>query len=200
MKRINLLTLAILAAVGLTLGASAVSYTVPAVSNDVAIMIVPPVYVAGAGVLQLPQRTTNATVAAGQIYRIGSLPIVAAHAGVITNGTVSTTTYTTNGLVITTNTVVRIQDVTVPLEGLSDYDGTVRWMRTVASRDRIRLKVTVGDETTGTAVQISDGGFNTWRYTTTASDDGFVGYQRALYVDSDDVVGCTNSAVDVWSW
>jgi hypothetical protein len=132
-------------------------------------------------------------VAAGAQYRIGRAVIVAAHAGTMTNTVVSTTTITTNGAVVSTNTVAVIAPITVPLSGISGYDGSVRWYRAPTARDRARLKIVNG----GCTVTLSDGAGNTWLNTATATDDGFVGYEGALYVSKNDTNVCTITAL---SW
>lgn len=193
MKRFTLKLMLALAIAGFVTGAGAWDLTVPE-TNDTAttVMIVPPVVNAALSWASYPERGSNVTVAAGARYRIGRQIIVAAHAGTITNETIVTTTYVTNGTVVATNSVVDLVPISVPLQGISGYDGTVRWYRAPSSRSVVRLKTVNG----GCNVTFSDGsGLNTWVNTATAVDDGFAGYQGALYVSKDDTNVCSVTAL-----
>jgi hypothetical protein len=182
-----------LAFAGFVTGAGAWDLTVPETNaTATTVMVVPPVIDATANWASYPVRVTNTAVAAGARYRIGNQVIVAAHAGTITNGTVSTTTYVTNGVTVATNTVTVITPITVPLSGISGYDGTVRWYRAPSERSAIRLKIVNG----GCTITFSDGsGLNTWANTASATDDGFAGYQGALYVSKNDTNVCSVTAL-----
>jgi hypothetical protein len=184
-----------LAFAGLVTGAGAWDLTVPETNAAATtVMIVPPVVDATENWASYPVRVTNTAVAAGARYRIGNQVIVAAHAGTITNGTVTTTTYTTNGATVVTNTSTVITPITVPLAGISGYDGTVRWYRAPSSRVATRLKIVNG----GCTLTFSDGsGYNTWANTASATDDGFAGYQGALYVSKSGTNACSITA---WQW
>lgn len=180
--------------------ARAAEFTIPATNGTPSsVMVLPPVYNAGPGWAQLPERGTSVVVSAGQIYRIGRRPIVAANAGSITNEAIATTVISTNGTVVSTNTTYAIVAVTVPEVGLSAYDGTVRWMRPHVARERTRLRVTVPG--TEAYVSLTDGVGNTRTYTTTTDDDGFADYQGALYGSLVGEYGTgSNATVSVWSW
>lgn len=193
MKRYPAKLMLALALAGFVTGAGAWDLTVPETNaTATTVMIVPPVVEASLNWASYPERAVTNVVSAGARYRIGRQVIVAAHAGTITNGTVSTTTYVTNGVVVTTNTVTVITPITVPISGISGYDGTVRWYRAPSSRTAIRLKVVNG----GCNVTFSDGsGLNTWVNTASATDDGFAAYQGPLYVSKDDTNVCTVTAI-----
>lgn len=180
-------------------GARAYDFTLATNTTTVAsVMVLPPVYDPGLSWAQIPQRTTNASVAAGAYYRVGRQIIVAAHAGTITNGTTSVSTVVTNGAVISTNTVTSIVAITVPDVGISDYDGTVRWFKVPASRDRARVRVAISLPDTGATVTLSDGIGNALTYTASASDDGFVNYKRALYASKADATNLCTITVFPW--
>jgi len=195
MKHLTHKLMLAVALAGFVTGAGAWDLTVPETNDTVTtVMIVPPVVVGSANWASYPERGTSVVVTAGARYRIGRQVVVAAHAGTMTNTLVTTTTYTTNGTAITTNTVSVVAPITVPLQGISGYDGSVRWYRAPTSRTALRLKVVNG----GCNVTLSDGsGLNTWVNTATAVDDGFAGYQGALYVSKDDTNVCSITAL---SW
>ncbi|MBM4043560.1 MAG: hypothetical protein FJ279_00450 [Planctomycetes bacterium] len=192
MKRFIYKLMLVLAFAGFATGAGAWGLTVPETNaTATTVMIVPPVVDAALNWASYPERGTGVVVSAGARYRIGRQIIVAAHAGTMTNTLVTTTTYTTNGAAITTNTVSVVTPITVPIQGISGYDGTVRWYRAPSERDAIRLRIVNG----GCNVTLTDGsGFNSWVNTATAVDDGFAGYQGPLYVSKDGTNVCTITA------
>jgi len=186
----------VLALAGFVTSAGAWDLTVPETNAAATtVMILPPVVDSTQNWASYAERATSVVVSAGARYRIGRQVIVAAHAGTMTNTVVSTTTYTTNGAVITTNTVTVVAPITVPISGISGYDGSVRWYRASPSRDRVRVLLV---NTGGCNVTLSDGsGLNTWVKTATGVDDSFIGYQGALYISKETESVCTTS---VWQW
>lgn len=208
MKKFMLFT-AVLAT--LVTGARAYDLTVPKTNATVkVVMLVPPVS-AGGDVSQLPVRATSVVVNAGAQYRIGSQVIVAAHAGTMTNTAVTTTTYytngfltalagaqfaATNGIAVHTNTVIAVAPITVPSQGISGYDGTVRWYRArTPDVENVRLQITVDGN--GESVILTDGGGNTLKYAASVEKD-FLDFPGALYV-SQSAMTATNS-VKVMAW
>lgn len=189
------LLLAVALAGGLATGAGAWDVTVSGTNATQAVLVLPPVVDARLNWDAYPVRATSVVVTAGARYRIGRQIIVAANEGSITNESLSTTTYVTNGTVVATNTVYTIVPVTVPITGLSAYDGTVRWARAAASRDRARVQVTVGS---GCTLVIGNGSGDNLTYSTSAIDDGFVGYEGPLFAYR---TGTTNTCtVSVLQW
>jgi len=169
------------------------------------IMIVPPV-VSTASLAQIPVRATRVVVAAGSPYRIGSQIIVAAHSGAITNSTVTTTGYytngypvslavaqwsATNGVSVFTNTCISVAPITVPAVGLSGYDGTVRWYRArTADIDDIRLQLAVA----GGVLTLTDSSGSTLDYTAAGTVD-FSDFPGALYVHKSATNACSVKAM-----
>jgi hypothetical protein len=169
------------------------------------IMVVPPV-VAAAELSQLPTRGTSVVVTAGAKYKIGSQIIVAAHSGTMTNQTVTTTAYYTNGLPVElavaqwaatnaipvyTNIYTVVAPITVPAVGLSGYDGSVRWYRARSpTQEDVRLQLTVP----GGTLTLTDGSGSTLAYTAAATVD-FLDFEGTLYGTKSVKTNCTAKAM-----
>lgn len=175
-------------------GAFAWDLTVTDANIATNIVLVPPIATADAQWSQYPVRSTGVVVAAGARYRLGRDVIVAAHAGTITNQTVTTTSYFTNGVATTfagasnavvagraviTNTVIACAPITVPVKGISGYDGTVRWYRArELAEDFVRIQLTIA----GGTVTLTDSAGSTLTYTSSGIYD-FEGFPGLLYIN-----------------
>lgn len=170
MKKIMLSLMSALAAVSIVGNAyGAIEVT----TNATATMIAPPVVNFGLGYSQLPDRGdtgTVATVAIGEYRRIGDAVAIAANAGTISDALTTNLTVTaggtyygtnlisglivTNTIATTTNTVIRRSAVALPLTGLSDADGDVRWFRVPATRNPIIVQA--GMTVEGAVITLTD--------------------------------------------
>jgi hypothetical protein len=163
-------------------------------------MIVPPVLDSGTSWQQTPVRGTSITVNAGSVYRIGQQLIVAAHAGTMTNGTTSVTTVSTNGAVVTTNTVVSVAAIAVPTVGISGYDGTVRWYRARGTDQRnVYIQATGYQDQ---SITLTDGAGSTLVYGVPAAAEllKFETFNGTLYVAPTSASVTNTSTVKVMAW
>lgn len=199
--------LILLALAAVSFGALAWDVTVPASNQAVTVlMVVPPVVdTPYSGIAQLPVRSTGVVVAAGAKYRIANQVIVAAHAGTITNQLVAA--YYTNGLVVAladaqwaaTNgiavvTNLAVAPITVPVTGISGYDGTVRWYRArPTNNEDVRLQVVYGGSDT---VVLQDSVGDALRYAASGSVD-FLDFTGAMYVKQ---LALGTNSVRVLAW
>lgn len=215
MKKLMKMTRAAQAAIMLAFAASvtgalAWDVSVPATNDTVkTVMAVPPV-VDASELTQLPVRATSVVVVAGAKYRIGSQVIVAAHAGTMTNSTVTTTAYYTNGIPVAlaaaqyaatngipvyTNIYTVVAPISVPAVGMSGYDGTVRWYRArTADQNDIQIQLTYGAGT----VKLTDSSGSVFSYTAALADpQPLYDYKGALYVS---MTGIGTNTVSPRAW
>lgn len=169
----------------------AFAFEVSVTTNATPTMLAPPArtYV-GTSLYALKKRaTTNEYVAAGEVWREGLTPIVAANSGYVTNGF----TTVTNVVGATTNIVRRILPLTLPVNGgLSDADGTVHWFVVPQARSSLLIQpyITAGGTVTFSA---DDGTFTEATSLTKTILQGFTG---ALYGKA----SVTNCSVNVLPW
>lgn len=194
MKKL-LLSLVVLASCGLLAPrAPAASLTLTTTN----VMVLPPIVLDQN--LVYAERTTSQVVSAGQLVKSGPRLLVAAHSGIVTNGTYTNTVVGTNSFMqCVTNIDVKILPIAVPDSGLSDYDGTVRWYRAPRQRSRVRLAVSIGSNTdyTASTVILSSASGDSWTYSASTIDDGLVGFPDALYARKTSSNDCS---IVAWPW
>ena len=187
----------LLAALVMCLAVPSSAATLTLSTNAEPVMVVPPVIDPALWAGFLP-RSAGSVVFAGDKYRVANRIIVAAHSGTVTNTTTVTTVISTNLSVgVMTNSYTNVTFATVPVHGISGYDGTARWYRPAVVRNHLRLAVSIGSDGGACSVVLSDGEGNDWTYTASAVDDGFVEYQGALYARKTSTNTCS---ITTMSW
>ena len=147
----KMLTMLALAASVIT-GANAWEITLK--TDETNSMLAPPAIDYTRSISQFAARTATNAVTVGEYRRSGSVLLICAVAGT-TDTNVTITTWTTggvavaeaaalwaetNGIAVTTNTIVTVAPLTIPDTGLTGADGTVYWYKVPKTRKSLILQ------------------------------------------------------------
>jgi len=184
----------LVAAVAALTAVLAGAWEVNVLTGGTNIMVAPPAH-SSIAASTVKARTALETISQGEYRRHGAGLIVAAHGGVTCTNVIAS--IATNVVGTTTNVVTNmvVAPLTVPLYGLSGYDGTndanaVRWFRIPLSRSALIVQAT--SLTSGALMNYVDGDGNKIVENTQYVKTILEGYNGPLYGNSTDTNGTVN--------
>lgn len=172
------------------------AWEVSVLTGGTNIMIAPPAHHALASA-NAKARTALETVSQGEYRRSGPHLIVAAHGGVTATNIVGSVVTNIAGSVTNVVTNLVVSPLTVPVTGLSGYDGTndanaVRWYRVPLSRTALVVQASALES--GKLMNYVDGNGDKIIESTQYAKTVLEGYDGPLYGNSTG----TNGAVNVF--